>query len=148
MTRPGNDPPVPGVRSMDHTADIGIEVDAPDLPELFRRAALGTLWMALERSLDEDASGSGEARELTLEADDTATLLRAWLREVLYWQEVEGYAVVAADVTEVSDGRFSARVRGVVAPPDPVREIKGVTWHGLEVGRAADGWRARVIFDV
>jgi SHS2 domain-containing protein len=29
-----------------------------------------------------------------------------------------------------------------------VREIKGVTLHGLRVDQVEGGWRARVIFDV
>lgn len=33
----------PGVGPLDHTADVGIEVRAPTLPELFRRAVAGML---------------------------------------------------------------------------------------------------------
>ncbi len=34
------------------------------------------------------------------------------------------------------------------APRAAVLDIKGVTYHELEARRTADGWRARVIFDI
>ncbi len=45
-----------GVRFLDHTADVGIDVEAGTLPELFHRAALGML--ALLRGDDDPAPRS------------------------------------------------------------------------------------------
>lgn len=140
----GGEIPIEGVRAIAHTADIGIEVTAPDLPELFRRAALGTLWMVLETVPD----GGTEARTLEVEAEDDAGLLRSWLREILYWEEVEGFAAAEIDAVRIGDGRARGLVRGGASPPGAVREIKGVTWHGLAVEPTEGGWTARVIFDV
>ena len=46
--RPRGGLPVPGARAIDHTADIGLELEAPHLPALFERAAFAAVWMALE----------------------------------------------------------------------------------------------------
>lgn len=133
-----------GVEALDHTADVGIQVEAPDLPTLFRRAAIGALWTALGRIPGE----TGDTRELELTADGLDGLLRSWVRELLYWQEVEGFAAAEAEIVELEGDRIVARIRGGAAPDHPLREIKGVTWHGLVVEPRDGRWCARVIFDV
>ncbi|MGW8266222.1 MAG: archease [Longimicrobiales bacterium] len=161
--------PVPGVRGVEHTADVGLEVDAPTLPELFRRGALGTMWLVLEREMSggggsgrttsPDASGSAsDTRTLELTEEDLSSLFRAWLRALLFWEETEGFvpremAVSFSPVPlgSAPDGqafRLTARVGGVVDGGPRVREIKGVTLHGLLVERVGNRWRGRVIFDV
>lgn len=165
--------PFPGVVGLDHTADLGILVGAPDLPTLFERAARGSLWLALERhpkresaSLDpvvdgDDERGSGRSarpRKVELVEEDLALLLRSWLRTLLLWAETEGFvateyrlALVPAPLCGPSDGQafgLRASVTGVADTGPRAREIKGVTFHGLEVGRADQGWQAQVIFDV
>jgi SHS2 domain-containing protein len=136
--------PPPGVEAFDHTADVGIRVAAPDLPELFRRAGLGAIWMAVGQVPSEVS----ETRTLRLEAGDVEALLRSWVRELLYWQEVEGFAAGEIQMLSVDGTQLEARVQGGAAPEHPVREIKGVTWHGLSVEEAPGDCRAQVIFDV
>ncbi len=141
------DAPPEGVEPLDHTADVGFEVHAPTPEALFERAALGAVWLAGGSLLPE---GEIEGAPVELEAEDAAALLRSWLREVLFRFEVEGFALRAVQQIELDleGARLGARVRGCEAPPNPEREIKGVTWHGLELVPDRDGWRARVIFDV
>jgi SHS2 domain-containing protein len=85
---------------------------------------------------------------VVLEADDLPTLLRAWLREVLWWHEVEGLALRRVRFRVLEPVRLEAEVTLAPPPGPPVREIKGVTLHGLEVAEEAGEWRAQVIFDV
>jgi SHS2 domain-containing protein len=148
MQREAHEVPIPGVRTLDHTADVGIEVDAPDLPELVRRAALGLTWLLLER----EASGAMDERSLKIEAFTRPTLLRDVLRELLWWHESEGLCtadVVNISVTQSKRGfTFTAVARLVRVRGAPVREIKGVTLHGLAAERRGDDWYGRVIFDV
>lgn len=171
--------PVPGVLGLDHTADVGLTIRGADLPELFERAARGSLWLVLERepipdqgqvsdsgqepgpgraSKEGPAGNSGEPRTVELVEEDLSLLLRSWLRTVLLWAETEGFvstayriALVPAPLCGAPDGQaFGLRVSvsGVMDLGSRVREIKGVTFHGLEVERTSDGWRAQVIFDV
>ena len=153
--------PVPGVEGLEHTADVGLHLRALDLPQLFRRGALGAMWLVLERptALAEKEWEAGlEFRHLELVEEDLAALLRSWLRTLLFWEETEGFVTQDATLsfapvpicgsTEGLAFGLTARVGGVLDPGPRVREIKGVTLHGLEVEREGDGWRGQVIFDV
>jgi len=152
------DIPVEGVTALDHTADVGLEVEAPDLPELFRRGALGAMWLVLERQTGADSGHLPETRTLELEGEDLASLFRSWLRALLYWEETEEFvtrevtlSMAPAPSCFPPDGlafALSARVEGVVDKGSRVREIKGVTLHGLRVEQHGRGWQGRVIFDV
>lgn len=162
-TQDDGDIPVPGVRGVDHTADIGLEIMAPDLPELFDRAALATSWLVLGRVPARgiqagDKSGEVIRRSVELVEEDLARLLRSWLRTVLRWDDAEGFVLsetrlilLPTPSCGAPDGQafgLTGRVEGRVDPGSRIREIKGVTLHGLEVERVGDGWRGVVIFDV
>lgn len=153
--------PVPGVRGMDHTADIGLEIRAPSLPDLFGRAALATLWLVLGRA--PIGPGEGECLEsiqkkVELAEEDLASLLRSWLRTVLLWEDTEGFVIsrtrlmlFPTPLCCAPDGQafgLTGHVDGRLDEGSRVREIKGVTLHGLEVEESEEGWVGRVIFDV
>ena len=141
----GTEIPFEGVIPLDHTADVGLEVRADDLSELFLRAALGMTHLILEAPLPEPEEG----RMLRVVSDDLPGLLRNWLRELLYLHEVEGAAFVDAEFVDMDPTGLEATVRTGPDPAPPAREIKGVTLHGLDVHQEVDGgWYARVIFDV
>ncbi len=137
----------PGIRAIDHTADVGLELTAPDLAGLFRRAAAGMEALVSGAGPAAPAEASAPQVRLALEAPDLAVLLADWLRELLYLRQVRGRAFMEAEFARLGERELDAHVRTAPAPP-AVREIKGVTYHGLEVRRAGTGWRARVIFDV
>jgi SHS2 domain-containing protein len=148
-----------GITFLDHTADVGIDVEAASLHQLLHRAALGML--ALLRGEEEEKSGdvgaagaAGDAGDagppvaVSLRAEDLPGLAAAWLREILFLHEVRDLDYVALEAGRldetVLEGWVTLHPGGHAA-----REIKGVTYHELEVGRDGDGvWRARVIFDV
>lgn len=154
----------PTVREIEHTADLGMEVEADTLPELFRSAASGM--MQLVRADEEEGGTTDEADSMDgvtalqderssarsiaidLRRGDIATLLVRWLRELLYLQEVEGFVYGDADFERLDESGLRALVTGRPRPRSQIRELKGVTYHGLEVEREDDRWRARVIFDI
>lgn len=165
----GTEVPVPGVTSMDHTADVALEVRAPGPEELFARAAAGMFHLLLERR----PGHADEERSLDLSASEADALFRNWLRELLFWHDSEGFAPASVEVRRIrlgpgpdraagaSEGDratggpgpdapcvLEAVVRGGIEEAPPVREIKGVTLHGLAVEPRDDGWYGRVIFDV
>ncbi len=150
--------PFEGVRGLDHTADVGLEVKAPTLPELFRRGALGAMWLVLEREGTADPGSSGQRRPVQLAEEDLSALFRAWLRTLLFWEETEGFVTLEAALSfapvplcSAEDGQafgLEARVSGLTDTGPRVREVKGVTLHGLQVTQVEGGWMARVIFDV
>jgi len=135
------------VTIIEHTADIGIEVEADDLGELFSAAAGGMAALVV------DPAGVKVTmhREVTLEANDSEELMFKWLNELLFMIDAEGVALSRFEVEDVTGTRLRAVVRG--EPLDLDRhevgeEIKAATYHGLVVERRGAGWFARVIFDV
>jgi len=140
---------LPTVRFIEHTADVGIEVDAATLAGLFLASAAGMSELLLG-----DAGATAvppdvpvETRRITLQADDAGGLLIAWLRELLFVHETSGLGMREARFEILDESRLDASVEFVEWPP-AVREIKAVTWHQLDVRRTDHTWHARVIFDV
>jgi SHS2 domain-containing protein len=133
--------------TFEHTADLGLRVRSPDLDTLFAEAA-----QALFAAIVEDL-GSVEARQrlgVQLAGDDRELLLFDWLRELLYRFDAEHLLFSRFEV-RVTDAGLSGTAWG--EPFDPSRhvfshEVKAVTYHGLRVEPAGDGWLAEVIVDI
>ena len=145
---------VPGVRFLDHTADVAFDVAAPTPAGLFHASALAML--ALLRG-EEDApiappasQASPTSRTLELAAPDPVRLLADWLRELLFLHEIDRLDYEAADFVALElDPPCRLRARVALRPGGhAVREIKGVTYHGMHVREGDGEWQARVIFDV
>jgi SHS2 domain-containing protein len=140
-------PDPPWLREIEHTADLGFEVDAPALPLLFERAGTALVGLMLDPTTVRPV-----AREpLAVPGAALDELLHDWLHAILVRVQSDGFAVAAVEVAYVGAGG----VRGTLVgePLDPARhvvhgEVKGVTWHQLAVREGPGGWTARVILDV
>jgi SHS2 domain-containing protein len=152
----------PRVRAIEHTADLAIEVEAASLPALFDGAATGMLALIEREDLEGAIGTSGGAdpidrdaqrytgavvRELELGAPDLPSLLVHWLRELLHLFQGEQLAYRGAEFHRLTTTALRAAVRTEPAV-DAVREIKGVTYHDLEVSHRDSLWHTRVVFDV
>src|SRR3990172_4709553 len=116
----------------DHTADVGLEVHAPDLAQLFTQAALGALSLG-EGPLPEVALTT---RSLELTEASAELLLRAFLSELLFWYDVDRFYPIQVHMDTVTETALKAQVAGVVAPPGvalPRLPLKAVTYHKLSV---------------
>ncbi|MBU2488195.1 MAG: archease [Proteobacteria bacterium] len=138
---------MPDYEFLDHTADLGIRLTAPDLPGLYAKSAL-----VLADLLSGPCRGPGDRnRRVSVEGEDPADLLVNWLREILFLFWSEGLLVCQVRIQEVSGTFLTAEILGETFRPDthPVgEEIKAVTWHQARVARENNGWTAQVIFDV
>jgi SHS2 domain-containing protein len=137
---------VTGYRVFDHTADVGIEVWAPDVAGLLENAARGMY--AVMADLSEVRSL--ESREVRLAAGGVEELLIAWLLELLFLTETEGvvFSRFEVDATE-TELRGVAWGESFDAERHPTGAVvKAVTRHQLSVKHDASGWKARVIFDI
>jgi SHS2 domain-containing protein len=133
--------------TFDHTADLGLRVRAADLNGLFAEAGRALFAAIVE---DPGAIAARERLEIALEADDLEYLLFDWLKELLYRFDAEHRLFGRFDV-RVEGTKLTATVWG--EPLDPARhallhEVKAITYHGLRVEEAADGWLAEVIVDI
>ena len=136
-----------GVSFFDHTGDLGFEVRATDLVELFHLSARG-LYETLVETLPPPTD---EVESVQLEEDAPDLLLRSFLSELLY--RFLARRVILVDFVAMSIGEKRFRARGRVGRFDQARdglrtELKAVTYHQLEVRRESSVWTARVIFDV
>lgn len=131
----------------EHTADVGLRIQAATLDELMAEAGRGLISLlvanpqAIQPVLELHLEIPGQRR------DD---LLFDWLAELLYCFDVEHLLVAEFDVHVGAEG-LTATVRG--EPIDPVRhqlerEIKAITYHGLKVEQQAGQWLAEVIVDL
>lgn len=137
-----------GVRELEHTADVGIEVRAPDLAALFHRAALGLLHVLGGEAETKGRGDSERHIEISMDTAGTDLLLSRWLREILFLRETEALAYRRAEFSRLMPDGLDARVLVRPAGANPEREIKGVTYHGLVVEEEQGAWRARIIFDL
>lgn len=140
---------------LDHTADTGLRVTAPDLPTLFSRAAWGLFRVITDPATVQPA----EPETVEVTAEDLPALLVRWLSELNYRHLTRHRLYARFDVRELTPpkpaeavpGRLRAEIRGEALVPGrhPVfTEIKAVTFHGLELTEIDGGWRAQIIFDL
>lgn len=133
--------------TFEHTADLGLRVEAPDLDGLFGEAGRG-LFSILVDDFDEVRPRDEIAFEI--EGSDREYLLFDWLNELLYRFETNRLLLSEFDV-KVDEGGLKAKARGEPADPDRHRlshEIKAITYHGLRVEQTDRGWMAEVIVDI
>lgn len=137
----------PLAREIEHTADVGLEVEAPTLAVLFERAGLAMLGLMVDLT----AVAPRDVLPLVVEACGRVELLHDFLTALLVACTAHGF-VASELVVDVVDER-TVHATAVGEPLDLARhdvrtEIKAVTYHELDVRPVPGGWQARVIFDV
>ncbi|HEY5706439.1 MAG TPA: archease [Terrimicrobiaceae bacterium] len=135
------------LKLVDHTADAGIAVEAPDLGRLFERAA----WGMFSVITDVAAVRATETFRIRVDASDRAALLVRWLSELNFLHVTEHRLLSKFEVMTLSEQHLEAGVFGEVF--DPARhtiftEIKAVTFHDLQLERDERSWKAQIIFDL
>jgi SHS2 domain-containing protein len=137
------------VETFEHTADLGLRIEAESLEDLFETAAVG-LFQMIVANLDQVRPL--EQREVVLESDTTAELLVIWLNELIFESETRHVVYSRFQVRLEEDG---LRLRAIIAGEaiDPSRhvldhEVKAVTRHGLKLEGRGEGWLAEVIVDI
>jgi SHS2 domain-containing protein len=140
-------PPV-GVRFLEHTADMAIEVRARSLEACFARVAAGMFAVFVAPAGPRAAM---ESVQVDVRASGNKELLVAWLQELLYLYEVKELALQSFVAKEVSRNRVTGSAQGPkfgAADVAPGPAVKGVSRSGLQLGRTDATWHAIVIFDV
>jgi SHS2 domain-containing protein len=139
----------------DHTADLGLRVEAPSREALFEEA--GRAFTALIVEEPDTAVREGERFDVALTAADPADLLFDWLHALLVAFEVRHLLLVrfAVELEELDEGEGGLHLRASAwgEPVDParhrlVREVKAITYHGLWLRPQGAGWAAEAIVDV
>jgi SHS2 domain-containing protein len=130
-------------RWVDHTAEVELEIEAAGEREVFEDAMA-----ALAELLGVEAgSGRDEAvRAVAVNAADRPALLAAWIEELAFLAESEGFVATEVLSLDLSEDGLRGTVAGVVDEPPPI--VKAVTYHRLAFEPADSGYVARVVLDV
>ncbi|NDC55167.1 MAG: archease [Planctomycetia bacterium] len=131
----------------EHTADLGLRVQAPSLEVLFAEAGVGLFEIIAG---DVQQIRPRVARSFEVAGTDPVWLLLDWTTELLAAFGVEKMLFREFAVTVHATG-LRGTARG--EPYDPAihtlaHEIKAVTQHELDVHRTAAGWEATLIVDI
>ena len=127
-------------RWIDHTAEVELEIAADS-----EREVLADALAALADLLDARGEGD-ELRSVELHAADRPALLAAWLEELVFLAETEGFEPLGLESLELGDDRLRATVRGRLGAPPHL--VKAVTYHRLAFAPADSGYSASVVLDV
>jgi SHS2 domain-containing protein len=136
----------PSYREIEHTADLGVELNAPDLRSAFEGAAAAMFDVVS----DLDRVGETWHGRVRVEGLDLGNLMVRWLSELLFVSESEGVLLSHFTVERLDGLVLEAAVAGekLDRARHAVRvEIKAPTYHGLRIEESDNGWFVRVIFD-
>ena len=134
----------------DHTADVGVEVSAGSIEEIFAESGRALFNLIV----DLDQLDSPETEIVEMEGTDEISLLIDWLNELIFLFDARGWlfrefrVAIANGRPDDSSMRLTAECRG---ERDSGRQIemglKSATYHGASISE--DGtWQARFILDV
>jgi SHS2 domain-containing protein len=123
----------------EHVGELELWVEAPDEAAVFAEA-LRALCELLA------SEGAPERREVTAEGEDRAVLLAAWLEELCFLAETEGFVPETVEDLVLEPRGIRAQVAGVRGSPPHL--VKAVTYHRLSFEPVDGGWRAVTVLDV
>lgn len=146
---------------VDISADAGIVAFGRSARELFENAAAGMY------SLITDVGSVRERKsiEIAVEKDSLERLLVAWLNELIFHFDTDGF--IAREIVITAFSAPSEKAPGEIEPEesfvlkaslsgedfDPARHegkllLKAATYHNLLIEKAGDTWRSEIIFDI
>ena len=133
-------------RWVDHTAELELEIEART-----EREVLADALKALGELLGVDADDVSRAwepaeRTVSVTASDRPALLAAWLEELVFLAESDGFVALDLRRLELGERELTTTVAGVLDDPPPL--VKAVTYHRLLFEPSGDGYVARVVLDV
>ncbi len=131
-----------GFREVEHTADLELEVWAPDFLSLLEQAARGMYTLSGLTMRDDQRV----KHSLEVHAHDRESLLVSFLTELIYLNETEGLAFDTFDL-ELDGCTLHAHLEG--APiQHQAKEIKAATYHKLAIREEDEGLKVNVVFDI
>lgn len=136
------------IQILDHTADIGIRVQADSLQELLVGAG-----RAMMQIIVEDLPAAGEATvPVRISFDDYEQLLVHWLSELNYLLQIKRVLFLGCRDAVLTTDQLSCTVQGAAVEAGRTKwrtEIKAVTYHNILLQQQADRtWEARAYFDI
>ena len=139
---------------LDHTADIGVRVTAPDARTLFSELALAFYALLLGETGPATVE-TAETVRIVLQAEDREALVVEFLAELIYRFDAERLLLPHVVVEELQLVGTHAHLRATLSGErfDPRRhpfhtEVKAATHHGLRFEQGEGQIAVSVIFDL
>jgi protein archease len=140
-----------GYRTLDHVTDALIEAWAPTFEEALVQAALGLFdTMVDARNVKPDLE-----EDLLVEGHDELELVYNWLEQLLLSFEIKQEVLAHFHISSIkkTDGSIllTAKVQGEKYDPTAHRakvEVKGVTYHLMEIRREPSKVRITYLLDL
>lgn len=132
---------------IEHISDLGLRIYGNSFKELLENAGFALF----EQMTDLSKVDTLDSIEILAGGETVEELFMSWLRELLYLFHVERYLLKEFEITVIEKGSVRARAKG--EKMDMNRhvmdgEVKGVTYHRLEIKETSGRWEARLILDV
>ncbi len=129
---------------LEHKADLKIRVFGKTREELFQNAMLGMFAAAV---YEPEEASEAITREIRIESTDLQALLVDFLSQLLYFCETNREVYEKVSFGELSEKHLFSTLTGKKLKKMGV-QIKGVTYHDLEVKQQKDYWEAVILFDI
>jgi SHS2 domain-containing protein len=132
-------------------ADIAFQIEAPELPQLFREAVDAFLEVQITNPQNLKKT---EVVELNLEDTSLDLLLYRFLQELVYYKDVKQWLLKVHTITvekSPKGHRLQVQLKGEKLDParhDQRADVKAVTLHQLQVKKGPGEWGAKVVLDV
>ncbi len=126
-----------------HTADIRLRAYGKNKNELFRNALLGM--MAVLKALS--TKKRLISRKIQINSIDENALLVDFLNEALYFAQAKKEAYRNLKVLKLTQAHLAASLKGIKVKGFE-REIKGISYQGVEIKQKKEMWEATIIFDI
>lgn len=128
-------------------ADVGVHAWGPTLEACFRQCALAVFDLIVPLG----AVAPAESREVMAQGEPPEALLVAWINELLYLHDVEGFTLHEVETVQLEGNRVHGRLSG--EPVDLARHPRGIlvkaaTFHELALEQAPGRVEARVVLDI
>lgn len=137
-------------RWVDHTAELELEIEAATEEGVFADALAALAELLVSDQADgpgtESRPGPELKRHLSVDGEDRPALLAAWMEELVFLAETEGFEPRAVEALELGPRSAQAIVTGRLGQPPPL--VKAITYHRLTFVPADRGYRATVVLDV
>lgn len=131
----------------EHVSDIGLRIYGSSFKDLLENAGLALF----DQMADLSRVSTVETVEVSAEGDTVEDLFMAWLRELLYLFHGERLLLKEFEVIRLEKGSVKGIATGERMDTGKHvmhGEVKGATYHRLEVKEIDGKWEAKVILDV
>lgn len=133
--------------AIEHTADIGARVYGSSLKELFKNSAR----YLTEMLVNLKAVKPKLIKEFVIESSGYEELLMDFLREILYYYNVEEFIAKNISIKSLSEkkGIFLAKGEKLDRSRHILKnEIKGITFHDFKIEKKKNFYVSRIILDI